>query len=130
MIDYIMIQKRWKSCVQSSRSFPSADFGNTDHNLLLAKIKLKMKAQTIKKSSRTKFDIKKFNNVDTLEEYQMVIGGRFAPLLVEDQDVNDFVENLNSAIVDRQDRSRRAETTKKAVDKRKHPRSYRSKKSY
>ena len=52
MIDFIMIRKRWKSSVTSCRSFQGADFGNTDHNLVLANIKLKMKAIIKKEHKR------------------------------------------------------------------------------
>ena len=42
MIDFIMISKRWKSDVQSCRSF-AADVAS-DHKLVLAKLRLRLKA--------------------------------------------------------------------------------------
>jgi len=41
-IDYILINKRWKSTIQDVRTKPGADCG-TDHELLVATLKTKLK---------------------------------------------------------------------------------------
>lgn len=42
-IDYIMINYRWKSSVKNAKTYPGADCG-TDHNLLVAKFAIRLKA--------------------------------------------------------------------------------------
>jgi len=41
-IDYILVKQRYRNSVKNSRSYPGAD-ADTDHNLVMAKIKLKLK---------------------------------------------------------------------------------------
>ncbi|XP_012544182.2 transposon TX1 uncharacterized 149 kDa protein [Bombyx mori] len=47
-IDYILINSRWKSAIRNVKTFPGAECG-TDHNLLVARFTLRLKAA----SSRT-----------------------------------------------------------------------------
>ena len=41
-IDYILCSQRWRSCIQSAKTRPGADCGS-DHELLIAKFRLKLK---------------------------------------------------------------------------------------
>ena len=41
-IDYIICSQRWRSCIQSAKTRPGADCGS-DHELLIAKFRLKLK---------------------------------------------------------------------------------------
>ena len=41
-IDYIICSQRWRSSIQSAKTRPGADYGS-DHELLIAKFKLKLK---------------------------------------------------------------------------------------
>ena len=41
-IDYILHSQRWRSCIQSAKTRPGADCGS-DHELLIAKFRLKLK---------------------------------------------------------------------------------------
>ena len=41
-IDYILCSQRWRSCIQSTKTRPGADCGS-DHKLLIAKFRLKLK---------------------------------------------------------------------------------------
>ena len=52
MIDYILIEKKWRGFVTQSRSFPGADIGS-DHQLVLCNISVKMKSEKKKKESKT-----------------------------------------------------------------------------
>ena len=45
-IDYILIGLRWKSALQNVKTLPGADCGS-DHQLLLAKMKLRLKAKNL-----------------------------------------------------------------------------------
>lgn len=42
-IDYILINTRWRSSISNTRTFPGAECG-TDHNLLVANLKFRLKA--------------------------------------------------------------------------------------
>ena len=41
-IDYIMIKRKWKSCIKNVKTYPGADC-NSDHQLLVAKCKIRLK---------------------------------------------------------------------------------------
>ena len=41
-IDYILCSQKWRSCIQSAKTRPGADYGS-DHELLIAKFRLKLK---------------------------------------------------------------------------------------
>ena len=43
-IDYILCSRRWRSFIQSAKTRPSADYGS-DHELLIAKFRLKFKSR-------------------------------------------------------------------------------------
>ncbi|KAL3877807.1 hypothetical protein ACJMK2_035454, partial [Sinanodonta woodiana] len=59
MIDYIMIDRRWRSCINNARSYPSAIVPNVenDHNLGLANFKVRFNVQ--KRTHTKKLDIEK-----------------------------------------------------------------------
>ena len=40
--DYVICSQRWSSCIQSTKTRPGAD-GGSDHELLIAKFRLKLK---------------------------------------------------------------------------------------
>lgn len=44
-IDYILIHKRWRSGISITKTYPGADCGS-DHELLVAKLKIRLKATT------------------------------------------------------------------------------------
>ena len=48
-IDYILRSQRWRSSIQSAKTRPGADYGS-DHELLIAKFRLKLK--TVGKTTR------------------------------------------------------------------------------
>uniref|UniRef100_A0A3P8SEE9 Endonuclease/exonuclease/phosphatase domain-containing protein n=1 Tax=Amphiprion percula TaxID=161767 RepID=A0A3P8SEE9_AMPPE len=43
-LDHILISRRWKSSVTNCRVYRGAELGNTDHRLLVAQLKLKLRA--------------------------------------------------------------------------------------
>ncbi|XP_038055161.1 craniofacial development protein 2-like [Patiria miniata] len=86
-IDFILINRRWKSSISMSRSFPSADIGS-DHQLVHANMKLRLKAKP-KSARQTRFDIEKLKDKNVREAFKVRIGGRFEPLLnATDTDVD------------------------------------------
>jgi hypothetical protein len=78
-IDYIMISKKWRGSVRNSRSFPSADIGS-DHQMVLANLKLKLK-RNFKKKKRSRADTLKLKDEHTKEKYHEEIEVRWNDLL-------------------------------------------------
>ena len=83
----------------NSRSFPSADVGS-DHQLVMANMKLKFKTKT-KPNHPKRYEVFKLKNETTRRKYEIEIGGRFAPLLNDEEtDANTLWEGIKSAIND------------------------------
>ena len=59
-IDYIMIKKRWKSSINDCKTYPGADC-DTDHILLLAKMRVKL-ARNQTKPKQKKIDVRKLED--------------------------------------------------------------------
>ena len=97
-----MISSKWKRCVTNSRSFPSADIGS-DHQLVLANVKLKIqiKIKAQWQNYPIRYDVFKLKNEPAKQQYEVEIGGRFAPLLEDKEtDVNTLWEGIKTAIAD------------------------------
>ena len=67
MIDFIMINKRWKSNILNYRSF-AADIGS-DHKLVLAKVRLRLKANRKQMKTRS-LNVGKLKDPKVEEEYR------------------------------------------------------------
>ncbi|XP_071502561.1 craniofacial development protein 2-like [Diadema antillarum] len=109
MIDYILINEKYKHCVTNARSFPSADVGS-DHQLVLANLRLKFKIN--KKINYPKhYDVFRLKDPQVRANYEVEIGGRFAPLLdMPDTDTQTVWEEVKTAF---------AETSEKILGNRK-----------
>src|SRR6218665_1032010 len=84
-IDYILINKRWKSTIGDVRTKPGADCG-TDHELLVATLKMKLK------KLRKKGKGKKTNAYDCkgiTPEYRVEIKNRFKILEKDEVEENE-----------------------------------------
>jgi hypothetical protein len=81
-IDYVMVSRKWRSSIMNARAYPSADVGS-DHQLVIANLKLKLKRQLVQKPIR-RFDVSKLKNPQTNTQYEITVGGRFAALLETD----------------------------------------------
>ena len=86
-IDYILVPKRYRSSINTSKThaFPGADCGS-DHDLVLLSMRIKLKKVKKKPFTRMKFDLEKLNDPNIAKEFKAAIGGRFAPLLIYDDD--------------------------------------------
>ena len=73
-IDYILIQKRWRSSLCNAKTYPGADCGS-DHELLIATIKIKLR-KIKKPTAPLRFDLTKIP-----EEYGVEIANKFETLL-------------------------------------------------
>jgi len=86
-----LIDRRWHSSVLDVRSFRGADC-DTDNHLVIAKIReiLAVGKQAAQRFDRQRFNLRKLNEPEVREHYQIEITNRFAALenLYDDEDVN------------------------------------------
>ena len=78
-IDYILVQKRWRSSFTSAKTYPGADCGS-DHQLLVST--MKMKLRRIKKPKKpVRFDITKLD-----DNYRVEVKNKFQKLMEMDSE--------------------------------------------
>jgi len=90
-IDYILIKKRWRSAISSVKTMPGADCG-TDHELLVAKIKVKLKKVKGNKAP-LRYDLQ---NIPV--EYNVEIRNRFAAIELDDKEPDELWEDIKMAV--------------------------------
>ena len=73
-IDYVMVKRRWKSLLLGVKTRPSADCGS-DHQLLNAKIKIRMKTR------KTNNSLIRYDVSNLPQEFKVEIKNKFLPLL-------------------------------------------------
>ena len=90
-IDHVLIDRRWHSSILDVRSFRGADC-DTDHCLVIAKVRerLAVGKQVAQKFDGQRFNLRKLNEPEVRELYQIEITNRFAALenVNDDEDVN------------------------------------------
>ena len=94
-IDYILRSQRWRSSIQSAKSRPGADC-SSDHELLIAKLRLKLK-KVGKITRRFKYDLNQIPN-----NYTVDVRNRFKGLDLIDrvpEEVHDIVQETGSKTV-------------------------------
>ena len=100
MIDYIMIDRRWRSCINNARSYPSAVVPNVvnDHNLVIANFKIRFNVQ--KRTHTKKVDIERLRIPEVKERYEIEIKNRFEALsgMVEEANLDEAVDIVNHTI--------------------------------
>ena len=82
--------------------FPGADTGS-DHDLLMMTFRLRLKIISKLKHTRHKFDLEKLKDPNVLETFQSMIGGKFAPLTImnnEDTDMSSMTTTFNTAVTE------------------------------
>ena len=96
-IDYIMVRKRFRSCVNiaKTRSFPGADIGS-DHEPVMMTFKLHLKRVKKLGHARIKFDLEKLKDPEVAEAFHAMIGGKFAALTILDADGTDMDTLINT----------------------------------
>ncbi|KAL3858707.1 hypothetical protein ACJMK2_008968 [Sinanodonta woodiana] len=100
MIDYIMIDRRWRSCISNARSYPSVIVTNVenDHNLVLANFKVRFNVQ--KRTNTIKQDIEKLRIPEVKERYEIEIKNRFEALssMIEEASLDEALDIVNHTI--------------------------------
>ena len=104
-IDYILVKKRFRSCVNfpRTRSFPGADIGS-DHDLLMMTFRVHLKQVIKRRATRIRFNLEKLKDPTVQESFQAMIGGSFAPLLImkdtEGEDLDEITNAFSTAVND------------------------------
>ena len=92
-IDYILIQKRWRSMIKSAKTMPGADCG-TDHELLVATIQVKLK-----KTKKPEIE-NRYNLCDIPERYAVEVMNRFAALDLIDREPEELWQEVEAIVKD------------------------------
>ena len=96
-IDHIIINKRWRGCLQRVRARRGADVGS-DHVLTVAKVKLKLRRVAKKDQRAPPLDVRKLKDPNVRRTYQTEIKNRFAVLLEQQEmDLYQFNQTLVEA---------------------------------
>jgi len=83
-IDYILVKKRWMTCITNARAYPGPDCGS-DHNMVSANIKLKIKKDT-KKNRKVALNVDALRDGEMRLKYNAEVNNRFAVLrLLEEE---------------------------------------------
>ena len=96
-IDHIIINNRWRGSLQDVRAKRGADVGS-DHALIIAKVKLKLRRVAKKDQRAPPLDVGKLKDPNVRKTYQTEIRNRFAVLLdQQEMDLYQFNQTLVEA---------------------------------
>ena len=90
-IDHICISKKFRRSLLDVRTKRGADC-NSDHNLVIAKIQLKLKSMKNENSSREKYNLNKLVNPDVNNEFTLKLTNKFA-ILTEVADLHNDTDD-------------------------------------
>ena len=99
-IDHICISKKFRRSLQDVRVKRGADAA-TDHHLVTAKVKLKLKRIPVGSSGREKFNVNSLKDRQTHTSYTLVLKNKFQvlqELISEDTDVHSLWQQTRDAI--------------------------------
>jgi len=100
-IDHVLIDRRCRSSVLGVRSFRGAEC-DTHHHLLIATVRerLAVAKQATQRFDRQRFNLRKLNEPEVREQYQIEITNRFVALenLNDDEDADRTWEKIKENI--------------------------------
>jgi len=100
-IDHVLIDRRWHSSALDVQSLRGADC-DTDHHLVIAKVRegIAVGKQAAQRFDMQRFNLRKLNEPEVREQYQIEITNRFAALenVNDDEDINRTWENIKENI--------------------------------
>ena len=106
-IDYILCRQRWRSSIQSAKPRPGADY-SSDHELLIAKFRLKLKKVGIT-TRPFRYDLKQIHY-----DYTVEVRNRFKGLYLIDRvpdelwtEVRDTVQETGSKTISKKRNAKR-----------------------
>jgi len=96
-IEHVLIDRRWHSSILDVRGFRGAD-SDTDNYLLIGMVRdrLAVGKQAAQRFDRQRFNLRKLNESEAREKYQIEIINRFAALenANDEEDVNRIWEHI------------------------------------
>lgn len=101
-LDYILVNERHSAGINraKTRTFPGADIGS-DHDLVMMNFRIHLKKKVGEKSKRTKFNLEKLSDPRVAKEFEVRLGGKFAPLQAldpENTSIDEQIDLFNNAI--------------------------------
>ena len=99
-IDHIVINGRWKTSLMDVRAYRGADIAS-DHNLVIAKIKLKLRKNRKKQTRGRQFDSSKLKDGNVRQAFQRELKNRFE-VLNNEQEMN--IDTFNQAFKETSER--------------------------
>ena len=81
-IDYILISQRFRHSIKRCRTYPGADIGS-DHNPVVARMKVKLKCTNTKAACRQQFDIDGLKIETIRQQYNITVQNKYQALINE-----------------------------------------------
>ena len=95
-IDHIIVRQRWRSSLEDTRVYRHAEFNNSDHRLVMAKLRLRLRAE--KRPKKIRLNVDRFKSMETQLVYELELQNRFAALGDEFKDVEESWANLRECV--------------------------------
>ena len=83
---------------RKSRTFARAD--NSDHDLVLMTVKLKLKKNLLNRGPRLKFNLEKLIDLQKADLFEARIGGKFTALNLVEVNIDNLTGNIHGTLAD------------------------------
>ena len=97
-IDHVIVNKKWQRSPLDVKVHRGADIGS-DHHLLIAKIRLKLRATPTIKQRHRGFDVNRLRAPEVKQEFTIELRNGFSTLETEDGEDQDIVETTWDNII-------------------------------
>ena len=98
-IDYILAPLRFKSSIHmsSTRTYPGAVI-NSDHDLVLCNMRLKLRSQKMKKSNRIRYDLEKLNNATISLQYKEDLKSKLSDININEISTDNAYTQISQSL--------------------------------